>query len=62
MKRSYTKPYMEVTEFRFAEHIAASGTPTSSCYWGGGATWTHGYSGCKDVYNAGTEGWIGLNG
>lgn len=59
MKKAYEKPSLEVTEFRFSEHIAASGG--SSCYWGGGATWTHAYSGCNTVYHPGTEGWIGLN-
>ena len=32
MKRTYLKPVMEVTEFRFSEHIAASGTPVVNCY------------------------------
>jgi len=32
MKRAYEKPHMEVTLFRFSEHIAASGGPTPICY------------------------------
>lgn len=33
MKRTYSKPAMEVTEFRFSEHIATSGTtPVVPCY------------------------------
>jgi len=57
MKRLYSKPRMEVTEFRFAEHIAASGT-TSSCYWGGTTTYTHGFSGCNTSSSTSGEGWI----
>lgn len=33
MKKTYVKPIFNVTEFRFSEHIAASGT-TTSCRWG----------------------------
>ena len=29
MKKAYEKPLMEIAEFRFAEHIAASGTALS---------------------------------
>lgn len=32
MKKTYSKPAMEVTEFRFSEHIAASGTPALPCF------------------------------
>lgn len=59
MKRAYLKPKIEVAEFRFSEHIAAS---PSSCYWGGGATWTHATEGCNTQYHPGTGGWIGLKG
>ena len=35
MKKEYEKPTMEVTEFRFSEHIAASGcTSEYSQLWG----------------------------
>lgn len=30
MKKNYEKPHLEVTEFRFSEHIASSGQ-TSHC-------------------------------
>jgi len=60
MKKTYSKPTFEVTEFRFSEHIAASGE--SSCYWGSSATWTHAIVGCNTVYNPGTGAWIGANG
>ncbi len=32
MKKMYEKPRMEVAEFRFAEHIAASGTQAPDIY------------------------------
>lgn len=32
MKKQYEKPHLEVTEFRFSEHIAASGTNCYSVY------------------------------
>ena len=36
MKRAYEKPRMEVAEFRFQEHIAAS--VTVRCSWTGSGT------------------------
>lgn len=43
MKKPYQKPYLEVTEFRFSEHIADSGG--SSCTY----IWTNiGDTGCTD--------------
>lgn len=59
MKKAYEKPRMEIAEFRFSEHIAASGT---SCYWGSSASWTHAYVGCDTQYNPGTDGWINNTG
>ena len=58
MKKKYEAPRIEMVEFRFEDHIAASG---SSCYWGGTDSYTHGYSGCKDQLTT-KEGWIDLNG
>lgn len=55
MKKAYQKPAADVVEFRFSERIATSPT---SCYWGSGATWTHGFEGCNSIYNPGTGGWI----
>lgn len=60
MKKTYNKPAFEVAEFRFSEHIAASGE--SSCYWGSSATWTHAVINCTEVYHPGEGGWIDLNG
>ncbi len=60
VKKKYSKPGIEVTEFRFTEHIATSGG--SDCYWGSGATWSHREVGCNTNYHPGQEGWIGLNG
>ncbi|HOP11762.1 MAG TPA: hypothetical protein PK629_09765 [Oscillospiraceae bacterium] len=31
MKKHYEKPCLEVTEFRFSEHIAASGDAVPNC-------------------------------
>ena len=45
MKKPYETPRIEVTEFRFSEHIAASGTPSSSCIY----IWTYsGLHGCEN--------------
>ena len=61
MKKAYQKPKMEVTEFKFSEHIADSGD-TSSCYWANNGYWSHAYVGCEEVYHEGTGGWVDLNG
>ena len=61
MKKAYQKPCMEVTEFRFAEHIAASGAP-ASCQWHSGADWSLAFVGCDSTYVSGTPYWTGLNG
>jgi len=61
MKKTYSKPAFEITEFRFSEHIATSGE-INSCYWGSNAYWTHGFVGCDTMYHAGTGGWVSLNG
>ncbi|MEI6580392.1 MAG: hypothetical protein WCN92_13150 [Eubacteriales bacterium] len=60
MKKNYEKPAMEVTEFRFSEHIAASGQ--TSCVWGSSAYWSHSYIGCNTEYHPGIDGWIGNTG
>jgi len=59
MKKKYVKPTLEVAEFRFSEHIVASG---SDCYWGSGATWTHGFEGCETTKTSLPASWINLNG
>lgn len=33
MKKKYEKPRLEVTEFRFSEHIAASGAGSCEIVW-----------------------------
>ncbi|MEA4965238.1 MAG: hypothetical protein VB055_05395 [Oscillospiraceae bacterium] len=38
MKRNYEKPRFEVTEFRFSEQIAASGTTCTHVWTNVGAT------------------------
>jgi hypothetical protein len=59
VKKEYKKPGFELTEFRFTEHIAASGG--GGCYWGDTIKRTHGYPYCKDNETIVGEGWIDLN-
>ena len=56
MKRAYKKPQFEVVEYRFADHIMASGV--DNCYWGGGETYTHRLAGCREQVKPGSGGYI----
>jgi hypothetical protein len=58
MKKAYQKPNIEVTEFHFSEHIAASGGDVT-CYWGTYAT--HASPGCTEIPD-GAGGYINNTG